>query len=36
MKDLDREWIFLLKEAKELGISKREIRNFLQKEKNIT
>ncbi|WP_241558823.1 anti-repressor SinI family protein [Oceanobacillus halophilus] len=28
---LDSEWVELIKEAKELGMSKREVRNFLNK-----
>ncbi|WP_245998018.1 anti-repressor SinI family protein [Aquisalibacillus elongatus] len=28
-KQLDRDWVILMKKAKEMGISKREIRNFL-------
>ncbi|SEQ67820.1 anti-repressor SinI family protein [Piscibacillus halophilus] len=29
-KQLDREWVLLIKKAKEMGISKREIREFLE------
>lgn len=28
-KQLDREWVLLMKKAKEMGVSKREIRNFI-------
>ncbi|MGP4073954.1 anti-repressor SinI family protein [Piscibacillus sp. B03] len=28
-KQLDREWVLLMRKAKEMGVSKREIRNFI-------
>ncbi|MFD2639017.1 anti-repressor SinI family protein [Piscibacillus salipiscarius] len=32
-KQLDREWVLLMKKAKEMGISKREIRKFIDVER---
>ncbi|PKR78181.1 SinR repressor domain-containing protein dimerization [Halalkalibacillus sediminis] len=32
-KGLDREWVQLMKEAREMGLSKREVKQFLQKER---
>ncbi|UOE92036.1 anti-repressor SinI family protein [Alkalihalobacillus sp. LMS39] len=33
---LDKEWITLIKQAKELGLSIQEIRNFLSKQERET